>query len=194
MNVLALGARVVCCGLIGNDRFGERVREMLNEAGAETGGLICAGDRPTITKTRLVGLAEHRHRQQILRVDDEVVRPPSEGDAGALLDAARRALGDVDVVCLEDYAKGLLSKEICAALLAAAAEAGKPVLVDPARKLPPMWPCSCEGPPPHRRSICSQPKRTSTALAIWVLRLVTAASTSRASLKAPRAAVSRHWS
>lgn len=134
MNVLALGARVTCCGLIGNDRFGERVREMLSEAGADTGGLIRAGDRPTITKTRLVGLAEHRHRQQILRVDDEVVRPPSEADAGALLDAARRALGDVDVVCLEDYAKGLLSKEICAALLAAAAKAGKPVLVDPARK------------------------------------------------------------
>ena len=90
-------------------------------------------DRPTITKTRMVGLAEHRHRQQILRVDDEIVRPPGASDAGRLVKAVQAALPEADVVCLEDYAKGLLSPAVCAGIIASAREHAKPVLVDPAR-------------------------------------------------------------
>lgn len=137
LNVAALGAQVSCCGLLGRDPFGDRVEQALREAGAETGGLIRVDDRPTITKTRLVGLAEHRHRQQILRVDDELVRPPAPGDESRLLDAVYAALPGADVVCLEDYAKGVLSPTTCATIVAAAREHDKPVLVDPARL--PAW-------------------------------------------------------
>ena len=66
LDVVALGARVVCCGLLGQDSFGERVAQALSGAGADIRGLIRVGARPTITKTRLVGLAEHRPRQQIM--------------------------------------------------------------------------------------------------------------------------------
>ena len=90
LNVLALGAHVACCGLLGKDSFGDRVEKALRDAGADVRGLVRAADRPTVTKTRLVGLAEHRHRQQILRVDDETVRPPAQNDETALLEAARR--------------------------------------------------------------------------------------------------------
>ena len=120
LDVVALGARVVCCGLLGQDSFGERVAQALSGAGADIRGLIRVGDRPTITKTRLVGLAEHRHRQQIIRVDDELVRPPAEDDERKLLDFVREALADVDVVCLEDYDKGVLSPGICTAVIDAA--------------------------------------------------------------------------
>jgi len=109
LNVVALGARVICCGLLGKDSFGDRVEKALREAGADTHGLLRVDDRPTITKTRLVGLAEHRHRQQILRVDDEVVRPPTADDERRLLQTVQAALPGVDVVCLEDYSKGVLS-------------------------------------------------------------------------------------
>ncbi len=133
LNVLALGGRVSCCGLVGQDAFGERVEMLLRDAGADTSGLRRAIDRPTITKTRLVGLAEHQHRQQILRVDDEVVRPPQEADVAALRDAALAAVEACDVVCLEDYGKGVLTGELCAAVIEAARRCGRPVLVDPAR-------------------------------------------------------------
>lgn len=137
LNVVALGAEVVCCGLLGRDGFGDRVQQALDEAGCRTDGLIRVDDRPTITKTRLVGLAEHRHRQQILRFDDEVVRPPAAPDQQRLLAAARATLAAIDVVCLEDYAKGVLSPETCAAIISAARAARKPVFVDPART--PAW-------------------------------------------------------
>lgn len=133
LNVAALGAHVTCCGLLGSDAFGDRVDEALRAAGCDASGLMRVSDRPTITKTRMVGLAEHRHRQQILRVDDEVVRPPGLADEQRLLDAVRSALAQADVVCLEDYAKGVLSPSICTAVIAAARAARKDVFVDPAR-------------------------------------------------------------
>jgi D-beta-D-heptose 7-phosphate kinase/D-beta-D-heptose 1-phosphate adenosyltransferase len=133
LNVVALGARVRCFGLLGKDGFGDRVEAFLKEAAADTRGLFRVDDRPTITKTRLVGLAEHRHRQQILRVDDEIVRPPAAADAQRLVKAVEAALAEVDVVCLEDYAKGLLSPEVCEGIIAAARKHSKPVLIDPAR-------------------------------------------------------------
>lgn len=137
LNIAALGARVTCCGLLGKDPFGDRVRQALAEAGAGTDGLIRTGDRPTITKTRLVGLAEHRHRQQILRVDDELVRPPAADDERRLLAAVQAALPEVDVVCLEDYGKGVLAPPVCSAIVHAAHAHARPVLVDPARS--PDW-------------------------------------------------------
>lgn len=137
LNVVALGAEVCCVGLVGEDRFGTRVREMLRDAGAGTAGLLTADDRPTITKTRLVGLAEHRHRQQMLRVDDEIIAPPTASLRDRLIDAVAQEITSVDVVCLEDYAKGLLSAELCGEIIRLARQHGKPVLVDPARA--PVW-------------------------------------------------------
>lgn len=133
LNIKALDADVLCAGLLGTDAFGDRVEQTLREAGAQTDGLLRVADRPTITKTRLVGLAEHRHRQQILRVDDEDVKPPNAQDADALFTFVEKSLANVDVVCLEDYAKGVLSADLCARIIAAARAAGKPLLVDPAR-------------------------------------------------------------
>ena len=137
LNVAALGAHVTCCGLLGKDSFGDRVEKALADAGCDTSGLIHAHDRPTITKTRMVGLAEHRHRQQILRVDDEVVRPAVAEDEQRLQAAMQAALPSVDVVCLEDYSKGVLSPKTCAPIIAAARKLHKPVFVDPARS--PDW-------------------------------------------------------
>ncbi len=137
LNVVALGAQVLCCGLLGRDGDGDRVEQALRDAGCETAGLLRADDRPTITKTRLVGLAEHRHRQQILRVDDEVVAPPTPAALLTLLRIVEQELPRCDVVCLEDYAKGVLVPEICAAVIAAASRHGRPVFVDPARS--PAW-------------------------------------------------------
>ncbi len=137
LNIAALGARCICCGLVGDDAEGRLVVSLLAEAGVDVDHIRVARDRPTITKTRLVGLAEHRHRQQILRVDEERVSPPSAEDAEALIAAAERILPNVDVACLEDYSKGVLADEICEALIAKARRHERPVLVDPCRA--PQW-------------------------------------------------------
>lgn len=133
LNLAALGTHVHMCGVVGTDDAAGRVRRLLEDAGIATELVTQLDDRPTITKTRLVGLAEHRHRQQIIRVDDERVAPlPAEQEQRLLTQLLER-LPDVDVLCLEDYDKGLLSSKLCATLIAAARDSGTAVLVDPAR-------------------------------------------------------------
>jgi D-beta-D-heptose 7-phosphate kinase/D-beta-D-heptose 1-phosphate adenosyltransferase len=128
-----LGLDVQCCGIVGLDDAGHRVRALLEAQGISTRGVLSLADRPTTTKTRFVGLAQHRHRQQLIRVDDEVTRPLSEADIRRCLDIATRAMKKASLVCLEDYDKGLLTPEFCRKVIEAAIAEGKQVLVDPAR-------------------------------------------------------------
>lgn len=130
-DVLELGARCFCIGVIGKDVNGERLVEILKQRGAQTEGLLELEGRPTITKERMIGLAQHRHRQQLLRIDDECTDALSEADYQRLMDLYAQQLPHCDVVCLQDYNKGLLGKAFCARLIEAAKTAGKRVLVDP---------------------------------------------------------------
>lgn len=132
-NMRELGLDVVCVGAVGLDDAGHRIRALLEAQRIEPRGLIALGDRPTTTKTRFVGLAQHRHRQQLIRVDDEVTRPLSDADAARIAQMAVAAVKDAAAVCLEDYDKGLLGEALCQKVIAAASAARKPVLVDPAR-------------------------------------------------------------
>lgn len=129
----ALRCKVTCCGLVGRDRHGDALLRLLKEEGIDASSVLTVEDRPTTTKTRLVGLAQHRHRQQLLRVDEEDRSPLNATMATALREKACAAIAHIDVVCIEDYDKGLISAELVAAIVAEAKRRNKPVLVDPAR-------------------------------------------------------------
>ena len=129
----ALGCEVVCCGVVGGDRHGKTLLRLLGELGVDSSGVVELADRPTTTKTRMVGLAQHRHRQQLLRVDDEEARPLDGGDAERMIETAEALIADVDVVCIEDYDKGVVSSTLVARMVAQAQRCGVKVLVDPAR-------------------------------------------------------------
>lgn len=127
------GVHVHCCGVLGSDEPGQRVRALLEAQSVDTRAVVSLPDRPTTTKTRFVGLAQHRHRQQLIRVDDEVVTPLDENTQRTLLAEVTAALPRVEAVCLEDYDKGLLTTSFCTRVIEAAKAAGKPIFVDPAR-------------------------------------------------------------
>jgi D-beta-D-heptose 7-phosphate kinase/D-beta-D-heptose 1-phosphate adenosyltransferase len=130
-NLAVLGAVPVCIGVIGDDRNGETLKKMLTEIGAETSGLLTAADRPTTTKQRLVGLAQHRHQQQLFRMDEESTEPLPDELNEAILQAYKDKLAQADLVCLQDYNKGLLNPSICKQMIRLATQANKKVLVDP---------------------------------------------------------------
>ena len=130
-NIAALGAVPVCLGIIGDDRNGKTLEKMLTEIGADTSGLLTAADRPTTTKQRLVGLAQHRHQQQLFRMDEESTEPLSDELNEAVLQAYKDGLEQADLVCLQDYNKGLLNPSMCRQMIQSAAQANKKVLVDP---------------------------------------------------------------
>ena len=128
-----LGCEVHCCGTVGADGYGRQLVQLLTDLGVNSEAVLELPDRPTTTKTRMVGLAQHRHRQQLLRVDEEDVRPLSAEVSTRLAEAACALVERVEVVCLEDYDKGVLSDRLVQAVIAAARRQGKTVLVDPAR-------------------------------------------------------------
>ena len=131
--ILALGGKVNCIGVSGQDTEGESLGAILISTGAETSGLVRLPGVPTTVKTRYVGLAQHRHAQQMLRVDTENGGPLEERVATTLTAAVRGQLGDCDVVAIEDYDKGVLDDVNTPKMIAHARKASVPVIVDPAR-------------------------------------------------------------
>ena len=130
-DLAALGAIPLCVGIIGNDQNGKTLIEKLTEARVDITGLLIMPDRPTITKQRLIGLAQHRHRQQLMRIDQESDEPLSDEQNKAVLQTYEEKLKHADVICLQDYNKGLLTPSVCERMIQLATEAGKKVLVDP---------------------------------------------------------------
>ncbi len=129
----ALGANVTCLGVIGDDENGRRLREKLAALpGVDVEGLVVDSHRPTTSKERIIGLAQHRHRQQLMRIDEEQRQDVSADLRQKLIERFRIGLAQCDVVCLQDYGKGVLDEASCQAMIEAAAAAGKRVIVDPA--------------------------------------------------------------
>ncbi|NLH16704.1 MAG: D-glycero-beta-D-manno-heptose 1-phosphate adenylyltransferase [Phycisphaerae bacterium] len=130
-DIAALGGRPLCVGVVGRDENADRLRAMLTEVGADVTALFSVNDRPTTSKQRLIGLAQHRHRQQLLRIDEESDEQLGADENARLLEAYRQYLSQSDIVCLQDYRKGVLTEDLCRTMIQLAKERGKRVLVDP---------------------------------------------------------------
>ena len=127
-NLAGLGVPVALAGYVGCDANRERLLELLRNEAIDTAAVVALDRWSTITKTRIIS-----GQQQMLRIDRE--RPPKLkiSDRERLLAGIRDqfAFGDVGLVLLSDYAKGVLSDPVCRDIIALAREAGIPVLVDP---------------------------------------------------------------
>jgi len=130
-DLAALGAVPACLGVIGSDQNGKTLKQLLNDVGADTSALSATTDRPTISKQRLIGLAQHRHKQQLFRIDEESTEPLSDQQYEQILRAYKKNLNNADIVCLQDYNKGLLTTPVCTQMIKLANQAKKMVLVDP---------------------------------------------------------------
>ena len=106
-NIKALGGEAVPLGVIGKDEAGERLRELLQVLGAETGTLITDTSRPTTRKTRIIAGS-----QQLLRVDwesrDYLPKEIEREVISFLLNHYR----EFDAVVISDYGKGVVTEEL----------------------------------------------------------------------------------
>jgi D-beta-D-heptose 7-phosphate kinase / D-beta-D-heptose 1-phosphate adenosyltransferase len=117
-------ARVV--GLIGEDEASFRLRQLLEDGGAATTGMVVDSSRRCTVKTRFVA-----DNQQLLRVDREVRTAPGQAVRDRLARAAYEAASSADAVILEDYGKGVLGPAVIEGALAGARVRRAPVIVDP---------------------------------------------------------------
>ncbi|MDQ3200130.1 MAG: PfkB family carbohydrate kinase [Verrucomicrobiota bacterium] len=119
-------SEVSVIGTVGTDHSGRQLLELLREQMIATELVLEDTDFRTIVKTRIVA----RH-QQVVRVDREEIRSPSEKQVAQVTDGVRQILSTLDGFIFEDYGKGFLNPELVRQLSSELHAAGKIATADP---------------------------------------------------------------
>ena len=124
-NLIAANQKAGILACIGEDPYGQRMRELFSEIGIDC-SLLVEWDRPTITKTRF--LAENN--QQVLRLDVEDSRPIQPLQVDELLQSIEAHIDRYNLIIVSDYMKGLLTYEFVQGVIDIAKKSCIKVLVD----------------------------------------------------------------
>ncbi len=125
-NVASLGASCTIVGVVGADEAAAELQRALETGRRISPAFVVDPERPTTEKTRYIAQG-----QQILRTDREVSRPISPEVEERLISSVIDLIPTHQIVVLSDYAKGVLTPRVIAAITSAARERGLPVVVDP---------------------------------------------------------------
>src|SRR4029450_9865005 len=118
--------RVAIIGLLGKDRSGQQLRELLSEQKIDTSDAVEEASFHPIVKTRIIA-----RNQQVVRVDREKFVGPSTPQIKEVVDAVRKNIPQTDAIIFEDYGKGFLSTKLVSQIADAARKTGKIVAADP---------------------------------------------------------------
>ena len=125
-NLTALGSAVAFVSVVGDDQAGSDLTGLIGGQPNVEPWLLVQGGRTTTTKTRYIAQG-----QQLLRADHEIVAPIHPKLAERLVRITQDALTATTVTVLSDYAKGVLTGDVPARIIAAARAANRRVVVDP---------------------------------------------------------------
>jgi D-beta-D-heptose 7-phosphate kinase / D-beta-D-heptose 1-phosphate adenosyltransferase len=125
-NLTALGAAVAFVSVVGDDQAGSDLTGLIGGQPNVEPWLLVQGGRETTVKTRYIAQG-----QQLLRADREVKAAIHPKLAERLLRITRDAMVATSVTVISDYGKGVVTAEVTAEIVAAARQAGRPVIVDP---------------------------------------------------------------
>ena len=119
-----LGAKPALAGVVGADADGDRIRRMLLDQGIGDEAVLADSGRPSTVKERYIGRAQHRHPQQMIRVDYEERKPLAPALEREMLQVIGRQMRQTDVVLISDYDKGVCTPTLLASVIAAARACG----------------------------------------------------------------------
>lgn len=125
-NIKALDAEPVLIGVIGNDYDSKHYLDVMKTLGLSTAGIIKDSSRPTTAKTRVIA-----HSQHVLRVDSEIKDDVSLNTRKKILEFFTKNIKSFAAVILQDYNKGVLTKEMIRQIISVCRKHKKPVYVDP---------------------------------------------------------------
>jgi len=125
-NAAALGGHATLVAVTGQDEAATTLARACRDAGIAP-ALVGDAGRPTTTKVRIVT----ERNQQVARVDYE-----SDAEIGGdveqrVIAAVQAHASDASAIVVSDYLKGGITARVVQAAVAAGAERGIPVLVDP---------------------------------------------------------------
>ncbi len=123
-NVAALGAKVRCLSVVGDDEAGTALREELRVRGIED-DMLTDRDRSTITKLRIVADGHY-----VVRYDEGERQPLSPGMEQALIERLRVGFAECAAVIVADYCYGILGERVIAEIGRLKEQHNRLVLVD----------------------------------------------------------------
>ena len=126
LNLIGLGANVTLIGVAGNDSESQNLRQCFTGIKGINNQIIDCEDRPTSIKTRVIA-----NGRQIARLDSEVVEKISNQYMKKVMERFDENCNNVDGIIIEDYNKGLLTKELIEYIVKYSKNKNIPVYVDP---------------------------------------------------------------
>jgi len=127
-NIVSLGARAKAFGVVGKDDAGKIIRSIISEQGIDDEFVLSDASRVSTQKQRIIA-----GTQQLLRIDYEKIEPVSSSIRANLTEGLLSAIGKgkVDAVIFEDYAKGVINRELAEAVNKEALRKGIITALDP---------------------------------------------------------------
>ncbi|MGZ3775564.1 MAG: D-glycero-beta-D-manno-heptose-7-phosphate kinase [Pseudobdellovibrionaceae bacterium] len=128
-NVVSLGGEAMLVSVVGDDTGANLLKELFAKNGVNWNYMIVDRSRPTTRKTRV--MAKHHH---LVRVDYELRKYLSPEAEAQLIDTVERNVAAADCVIIEDYAKGVISRNVVEKVSAICKKQNKKLMVDPHRE------------------------------------------------------------
>src|SRR6185437_14077825 len=131
LNIQELGAYVALLTILGDDEDGGQLKKLLTEKNIDTRFILESRNRITTNKIRIIS-----RNQQMMRLDAEIINDIDERDEEKLQNQIEKFITSQipDVVILEDYNKGILTKNIITNTIEFCKKNSILVTVDPIRK------------------------------------------------------------
>jgi len=129
LNLLAMGAQPILTSVVGDDEGGAQLLQLMQDAGLELSGIERSATRKTTVKTRVIG-----NKQQLLRIDDEIVAPLSAQEEAQIIANVMQRMDQIDAIIFEDYNKGVLTQKVIQDLIAEANKQDVITTVDPKKE------------------------------------------------------------
>tara|TARA_B110000438_G_C15816702_1_gene652292 strand:- start:638 stop:2143 length:1506 start_codon:yes stop_codon:yes gene_type:complete len=126
-NASSLGASVAFFSVIGSDRAGKEVSDLLAKIDSIEPFIRVTADRETTIKNRFFSSDGHH----LLRADRETAKPLTQSGEDDLSLSLAREIEKADALILSDYGKGVVTRSFAQRAIALAREARVPIIVDP---------------------------------------------------------------
>jgi len=126
LNLKALGAQPIMCSVIGDDKSGKQLLNLLTESELSKKGIIQSSRRRTTVKQRVIG-----NNHLLLRIDTEDKEDLDSWENDQLMHCVKQNIKDIDVVVFQDYNKGVLNQGNIQLLIDLCKEHNIPTAVDP---------------------------------------------------------------
>ncbi|MDP3025876.1 MAG: D-glycero-beta-D-manno-heptose-7-phosphate kinase [candidate division Zixibacteria bacterium] len=128
LNVKTLGDIPLLVSIVGNDKNGEKLKELLAGAEISSQGIFVDAARRTTAKTRIIA-----HSQQVVRADRENTEELSLDLTLRLVDFIKIKIKEekISAILISDYGKGMISLKLLNEVISLARENNIFISVDP---------------------------------------------------------------